>query len=141
MKRLIFPLLLLPIALMAFVSRIHHSFDTIVEVRSGEWPINLERYPDKAGMVYGLIFRDEQVLNGNVLDTLSFPNLEQLRYFEKGLTALKSGNNGDVARFSNYSVSRADKKPVIWYVLKDKYGVTSFQQGEADIISKTIRGL
>src|ERR1700760_4830920 len=118
MKKLIFPLLLLPIAFMAFVSHAHHSFDTIVEVRSGEWPISLERYPDKTGMVYGIIFRDEQVMNANVLDTLPFPNLEQLHYFEKGLTALKSGNNGDIARFSTYSIGRADKKPVVWYVLK-----------------------
>jgi hypothetical protein len=111
-----------------------------VEVRSGKWPINLERTTDRPGVSYSLIFRDQSVSNANVLDTLDFPNIEQLRYFGKGLTALKTGNNGDIARFKDYSLTRADKKfEGIWYILKDQYCETSFQQPEADIITKAIK--
>jgi hypothetical protein len=111
-----------------------------VEVRSGKWPINLERTTDRPGVSYSLIFRDQGVMSENVLDTLDFPNIQQLRYFGQGLTALKSGTNGDIARFKDYSITRADKKfEGIWYILKDQYCSTSFQQPEADIITKAIK--
>src|ERR1700743_2437218 len=112
--------------------------ESIVEVRGGVWPISLEKELDRKGFSYSLIFRDQQVLNEEVLDTLAFSNLEQLKYFEKGLTALKTGSNGDIARFKDYSITRADKKfEGIWYILRDKYGLTNFQQPEADLMSKT----
>ena len=111
-----------------------------VEVRSGKWPINLERTTDRPGVSYSLIFRDQGVMSENVLDTLDFPNIQQLRYFGQGLTALKSGSNGDIARFKDYSITRADKKfEGTWYILKDQYCSTSFQQPEADIITTAIK--
>jgi len=76
------------------------------------------------------------------MDTLSFSNLQQLRYFEKALTTLKSGNNGDIAKFKDYSLKRADKKyEGIWYILRHQWGSTDFRQPEADIMIKTIRSL
>jgi hypothetical protein len=76
-----------------------------------------------------------------VLDTLDFPNIEQLRYFGKGLVALKGGSSGDIARFKDYSLTRADKRfeGGVWYILKCEYGETSFQQPEADVINKAIK--
>jgi hypothetical protein len=79
-------------------------------------------------------------MNGEVLDTLVFEDRVQLQYFDKALTALKKGNNGDIAEFKTYSVKRSDKKGKdVWYILRDKYGLTDFQQTDADIISKAIK--
>lgn len=75
-----------------------------------------------------------------VLDTLDFSDIGQLRYFDEGLAALKKGNNGDVARYKDYSITRADKKYYgTYYILRADYGQTSFQQSEADLISSTIK--
>jgi len=79
-------------------------------------------------------------MNGVLLDTLDFADIEQLRYFGKGLTALKKGNNGDVARFKDYTITRADKKyDGVWYIVRPQYGSTSFKQPEADIINAAIK--
>jgi hypothetical protein len=141
MKKLILCALLLPFAGKAGLNSARFS-ENLVEVRSGTWPINLERNTDRTGISYSLIFRDQQVMNGEVLDTLVFSNLEQLKYFEKALSALKTGHNGDIARFKDYTLKRADKKyEGVWYILQPKWGTTDFQQPEADIMSKTIKGL
>lgn len=111
-----------------------------VEVRGGVWPINLERTTDRPGVNFSLIFRDQETMNGVLLDTLDFADIEQLRYFGKGLTALKKGNNGDVARFKDYTITRADKKyDGVWYIVRPQYGSTSFKQPEADIINAAIK--
>jgi hypothetical protein len=112
-----------------------------VEVRGGVWPIDLERTADRPGVSFSLIFRDQSVMNEHVLDTLDFPNMEQLRYFGKGLSVLKGGSSGDIARFKDYSITRADKRfdGGVWYILKCQYGETSFQQPEADVIDKAIK--
>jgi hypothetical protein len=81
-------------------------------------------------------------MNAEVLDTLEFANLEQLKYLDKALAVLKAGHNGDIAKFKDFTLRRADKKfEGIWYILQPKYGTTDFQQPEADILTKTIRGL
>jgi hypothetical protein len=105
------------------------------------WPIGLERTTDRPGVSYSLIFRDQSSMRETVLDTLDFPSIEQLRYFGKGLVALKGGSSGDIARFKDYSLTRADKRLEggVWYILKCQYGETSFQQPEADIINKAIK--
>lgn len=141
MKKLILSLLLLPFAGKAGLET-HSPSENLAEVRAGQWPINLERNTDRSGTTYSLIFRDQQVMNGEVLDTLDFSNLEQLKYFEKALSTLKSGHNGDIAKFKDYSIKRADKKfEGIWYILQIKWGLTDFQQPEADIMTKAIREL
>jgi hypothetical protein len=111
-----------------------------VEIRGGAWPIDLERTTDRPGVSYSLIFRDQEEMQANVLDTLDFADAQQLRYFGKGLTALQHGNNGDIARFKDYTLTRADKKfDGVWYILRPQYGTTSFRQAEADLINKTIQ--
>jgi hypothetical protein len=111
-----------------------------VEIRGGAWPINLERTKDRPGVSFSLIFRDESEMQATVLDTLDFADAEQLRYFGKGLTVLQHGNNGDIARFKDYTLTRADKKVGgVFYILRPQYGTTSFQQPEADVIKKTIQ--
>lgn len=132
MKKLILSALLLPLAQFTTNS---------VEVRGGEWPINLEKYADRTGTTFSLIFRDQQVTQAELLDTLEFADAGQLRYFGKGLAALKAGTNGDIAKFKDYSIKRADRKDGtgVWYILRCEYGITSFQQPEVDIINKTIK--
>jgi hypothetical protein len=112
-----------------------------VEIRGGAWPIDLERTTDRPGVGYSLIFRDQEEMQATVLDTLDFADAQQLRYFGKGLTALQHGTNGDIARFKDYTLTRADKKfDGVWYILRPQYGSTSFKQPEADLINKTIQG-
>ncbi|HEY4198860.1 MAG TPA: hypothetical protein VGM63_25145 [Mucilaginibacter sp.] len=142
MKKLILCVFLLPSAGRSGFNNANSSSENLVEVRSGAWPINLERNTERSGTSYSLIFRDQQVMNAQVSDTLEFANLEQLKYLEKALTTLKTGHNGDIAKFKDFTLKRADRKfEGIWYILQPKYGTTDFQQPEADILTKTIRGL
>ena len=143
MKKLFLSVLFVPFAGMAGLQRIPSLSTThLAEVRSGQWPMDLERDVERRDTFYSLIFRDQQVEDVVVMDTLEFPNLQQLRYLGQALTALKGGHNGDIAKFSNYTIKRADKKfDGVWYMLRDKYGLTDFQQPEADIMCKTIKGL
>ena len=115
--------------------------ENIIEVRGGAWPINLERNADGVG-TYSLIYRNQEVMSGESLDTLTFPNLQQLKYFAVGLDTLKKGHNGDNLNYKDFTLSRADKKfQGVWYLLRYQFGSTSFQQPEADIMGKTIKGL
>lgn len=143
MKKLFLSVLFIPFADAAGVQRIPSLSTThLAEVRSGEWPMDLERDVDRRDTFYSLIFRDQQVEDWVVMDTLAFPNLQQLKYLGQALTVLKGGHNGDIANFKDYSIKRADKKfDGVWYILRDKYGLTDFQQPEADIMCKTIKGL
>jgi hypothetical protein len=115
----------------------------LADIRTGAWPMNLERDIDRRDTSYSLIFRDQQVRDVVVMDTLVFQNTVQLHYFKQALDVLKKGNNGDIANFKDYTLKRADKRfdGGIWYMLKIKFGVTDFQQPEADIMCKTIAGL
>jgi len=147
MKKLFLSVFFLPFAGSAGLQHIPSSTTThLAEVRSGQWPMDLERDVDiinsRRDTTYSLIFRDQHVEEVVVMDTLAFPNLQQLKYLGQALTVLKSGHNGDIANFKDYSIKRADKKfDGVWYILKDKYGLTDFQQPEADIMCKTIKGL
>ena len=141
MKTIFFCLLGIAMAGIGWVSRMHPTAGNLVEIRSGEWPIILETTIDRSDTSYSLQFRDVQVLNSVVMDTLPFANPTQLKYFEKALTTLKAGHNGDIAKFKDYSIVRADKKyEGVWYLLKIKWGLTDFKQSEADMLIKTIRG-
>jgi hypothetical protein len=141
-KRLVLCILLMSFATRPNLPGVIDSSTTLVEVRSGIWPINLNRSIENFDTSYFLEFRDEQVLSTVVLDTLPFPDLGQLKYFEKALSTLKNGTNGDIAKFKNYSIKRADKKyEGTWYILRAQWGLTDFQQPEADLMIKTIRSL
>lgn len=138
MKKLLLSTLFLPIA--AWHGTPSSSFTNSVEIRSGEWPMNMEKTVDRSGVTYSLIFRDQQHEQDVILDTLIFPDQRQLNYFGQALTALKAGNNGDIANFKTYTLKRADKKyDGVWYILRAAYGITDFKQPEADLMSKTIK--
>lgn len=139
MKRLFLSALILPVV-AGIYSWTAVRPPASVEVRSGQWPIHLERTTDRPGVSFSLIFRDQSETIANVLDTLDFADIGQLRYFDAGLGALKKGNNGDCAHFKDYTITRADKKfDGIYYILRADYGQTVFRQGEADIMSKAIK--
>ncbi|MFT3936752.1 MAG: hypothetical protein QM726_24215 [Chitinophagaceae bacterium] len=141
MKKLIFCLLAIPFA-GGNGFNLSTTNTKAVEIRAGDWPIILERSIDRTDTSYSLQFRDMQVLTSPVLDTLSFPDLSQLKYFEKALTVLKTGNVGDQAKFKNYSITRASKKTEPGsYILRLKWTLTDFKQPEADLMMKTIREL
>jgi len=141
MKKLILSALMLPFA-GGFSPRHPAAGANLVEIRSGEWPMNLEKESDGSGVSYALIFRDQEYTTVVILDTLPFPNLEQLKYFGKALSTLKAGNNGDIAQFKDYSIKRADKRfESTRYILRIKWGIVDFQQPEADIMINAIKGL
>jgi hypothetical protein len=143
MKKILLCALMFPCAAMH--TGPNHEFPSstnLVEVRSGTWPINMERDIEYRDTSYSLIFRNQEIMTDVVLDTLEFGNLTQLRYFEKALTALKSGGNGDIAKFKDYSIKRTDNKlQPTSYLLRLKWSSTEFKQPEADLMRKTVRGL
>lgn len=143
MNRLLLKTIFFPLAGLTFLPLGSSSSTTnLADVRTGQWPMNLERDVDRRDTSYSLIFRDQQVENAVVMDTLVFPDLHQLRYLGQALTVLKNGHNGDIANFKDYTLKRADKKfDGVWYILRDKFGLADFQQPEADIMCKTIKGL
>jgi hypothetical protein len=142
MKRLILSALFLPFAGKPGLNPVHSNSTNLVEIRSGDWPMNLERTIEKSDTSYSLLFRDQQVVTGVVMDTLPFPDLVQLKYFEEALSTLKTGNNGDIAKFKDYSIKRAEvKREPVWYILRIKWGLTNFQQPESDIMIRTIKNL
>jgi len=141
MKRLLLSILIFPVAGIVSVYRSSPT-ENLVEIRSGEWPMNLQRDVSRRGTSYSLIFRDQQVESTVVLDTLVFSDLGQLKYFGQALSTLKVGHNGDIANFKGYSLKRADKKfDGVWYMLRTKFCLTDFRQPEADLMNKTINGL
>lgn len=137
MKKLLF--FFFPLTILSWLP-MDPSATNLADVRTGEWPMYLERDIDRRDTSYSLIFRDQQVENGVVMDTLEFENLGQLRYLGQALNVLRKGNNGDIANFKDYSIKRADKRydGGVWYILRIKFGLTDFQQPEADIMCKTI---
>ena len=143
MKKIVLIFLIIPFAGFTGLKLIYPSTSNLLEVRTDPWPINLQRIIDRRDTSFALEFRDQQVVSGVVLDTLPFKNLEQLRYLEQGLSALKKGHNGDIATYQDYSIKRTEviKKDSIWYMLRGAGGLTNFQQPEADKLISFIRGL
>lgn len=147
MKKLLVLLFFVPFLSKAQFTLTNTSTISLVELRNGTWPIELQRAVKNNDTCYILSFRDQQVTDDVNMVTLRFGNLEQLRYFMKGLTALKSGTNGDQANYKDYSLKRMDvkkdiKKTEIWYKVECNSGpVTNFQQIEADKMVATIKTL
>jgi hypothetical protein len=142
MKKLILSLIIMPFAGRAGFNSQHVHSAVLLEVRSGDWPICLEKTSADQHTSYFLQFRDQHVLTGMLLDTLPFADLVQLKYFEKALSVLKNGTDGDIAKFKDYSVKRSEsKKDGRWYILRYQWGLTNFQQHEADTLINTIRKL
>ena len=149
MKKFLVLFLFVPFLSKAQFTLTNTSTISLVEMRNGNWPIELQRVVKNNDTCYILSFRDQQVTDDVNMVTLKFGNLEQLRYFMKGLTALRSGTNGDQANYKDYSLKRMDvkkasdpKKTEIWYKVECNNGpVTNFQQLEADKVVATIKTL
>lgn len=116
---------------------------SLCEMRTGTWPADLQRIVKESDTIYVLSFRDQQVTSEVNMSTLRFGNLGQLKYFQKGLLALKNGFNGDEARFKEYKLKRTDvKKEGIVYILTLEDGpVINFKQAEADKLVAAIKVL
>jgi hypothetical protein len=118
-----------------------------MEPRTGKWPLDLQRVIKESDTCYVLAFRDQQESEEVNMSTLKFGNLSQLKYFQKGLSALKDGSTGTTAKFKEYSIKRMDvkklgEKGTVWYILTCNDGTTTnFQQPEADRMVAAIRSL
>ena len=133
MKNLLLFILLSPLAMKAQFKIVNSATINIVDVRQGTWPISLQRITKPSDTCYVLQFRTQEYNNSVIIKTLRFRDIGQLRYFQQGLAALKSGNNGDVAEFKDYTIKRVDVyKEGISYILTCDGGLTNFQQTEAD---------
>lgn len=149
MKKLILLSLFIPFFAKAQFTIVNTSTTTLADLRSGTWPLDLNRIIKESDTCYELEFRDQQYSNSVNMSSLRFPNLQQLRYFQKGLSALKNGSTGDIARFKDYTIKRSDvkkdgdaKKDGVWYILTCADGsLTDFQQPEADKIVAAIKSL
>jgi hypothetical protein len=142
MKKIILSFTLIPLAGNAGLHSFLPSSTVLVQARSGEWPISLEKTNEIPKAPYFLKFRDEQVLAGIMLDTLPFSSLAQLKYFEQALSVLKKGSNGDIAKFKDYSIKRTDSRTDgRWYILRYQWGLTNFQQPAADSLINGIKRL
>lgn len=133
MKNLLLIILFSPLAMKAQFKIINSATINIADVRQGTWPISLQRITKQSDTCYVLQFRTQEYNNSVIIKTLKFRDLGQLKYFQQGLSALKSGNNGDVAEFKDYTIKRVDVyKEGTSYILTCDGGLTNFQQPEAD---------
>jgi hypothetical protein len=133
MKNLLLLILFSPLAMKAQFKIINSATINIADVRQGTWPISLQRITKQSDTCYVLQFRTQEYNNSVIIKTLKFRDLGQLKYFQQGLSALKSGNNGDVAEFKDYTIKRVDVyKEGTSYILTCDGGLTNFQQLEAD---------
>jgi hypothetical protein len=133
MKHFLLLILLSPLFMKAQFKIVNSATTNLLDVRQGTWPISLQRITKPNDTCYVLQFRTQEYTNSVIIKTLRFCNLEQLKYFQKGLAALKSGSTGDVAEFKEYTIKRVDMyKEGIWYILTCDGGLTNFQQPEAD---------
>ncbi|HLK30046.1 MAG TPA: hypothetical protein VKT28_15805 [Puia sp.] len=140
MKKLVLIALFMPFIAKAQFKIVNTATINLLELRQGTWPITLQRVTKESDTTYVLLFRNEQFLDDVVMTTFRFKDMEQLKYFQKGLTALKGGSTGDVAKYKDYTIKRVDlKKEGAWYVLNCNDGsITNFQQSEADKIIAAI---
>ncbi|HEY4965051.1 MAG TPA: hypothetical protein VII28_01570 [Puia sp.] len=133
MKNLLLLILFSPLAMKAQFKIINSATINIADVRQGTWPISLQRVTKQSDTCYVLQFRTQEYNNSVIIKTLKFRDLGQLKYFQQGLTALKTGSNGDVAEFKDYTIKRVDVyKEGTSYILTCDGGLTNFQQPEAD---------
>jgi hypothetical protein len=142
MKKLMLIFLCLPFLGKAQFRIVNTATINLLELRTDTWPINLQRVTTPTDTTYVLNFRTQEYTNAVIMKTLAFHSLEQLRYFQKALSALKSGSNGDVAEFKDYTIKRVDvKQEGIWYTLNYDGALTNFKQDEADRMIAAIKSL
>ncbi|MHA4809735.1 hypothetical protein ACX0G9_16595 [Flavitalea flava] len=143
MKKLIFLSLFIPCLAKAQFTITNTSTINLVELRTGIWPVTLQRIVKESDTIYMLEFRDLQYTKEVNMTTIKFGDLRQLKYFQKGLSALKNGSTGDAAKFKEFTIKRMDvKKEGVWYLLTSGEGEsTNFLQPEADKLISAIKGL
>lgn len=143
MKKLVLLSLFIPFFAKAQFTIVNTSTTSLVELRSGTWPLDLQRVIKESDTFYVLQFRDQQYTNDVNMSTLRFGDLKQLKFFQKGLSALKTGSTGDIAKFKDYAIKRIDlKKEGVCYILTCGEGaLINFQQLEADKMITAIKGL
>ncbi len=151
MKKIIFlSLLAIPFISKAQFTITNSSTLSLLQVRDGDWPVELQRVIKETDTSYVLEFRDQQYSNVVNMTDLRFGNLEQVRYFMKALAELKKGGTGETANFKGYTLKRYDvkgngggpkaKAAGIWYTLTLSEGeITNFQQTDADRMIAAIR--
>jgi hypothetical protein len=133
MKKFLVLILFSPLAMKAQFKIVNSATTSVVDVRQGTWPISLLRITKQSDTCYVLQFRTQEFNNSVIIKTLKFCDVKQLKYFQQGLSALKAGNNGDVAEFKDYTIKRVDiYKEATSYILTCDGGLTNFQQPEAD---------
>ena len=147
MKKLIILSLFIPFFAKAQFIIVNTSTISLIEPRTGTWPLDLQRIIKESDTSYVLAFRDQQETNSVNMSTLKFTDKQQVRYFGKGLAALRTGSTGDIAKFKDYTIKRMDVKKdtkgsVCWYILTCEDGsITNFQQPEADKMITAIKGI
>jgi hypothetical protein len=151
MKKFFFLSLFFPFIAKAQFTITNSSTTSLLELRAGTWPLNLEKIIKQTDTCYVLEFRDQQYTNVVNMSTLRFGNLKQVKFFQKALSELKTGSTGEIANFKDYTIKRVDvkKDPVtgamgsgVWYTLICGEGeLTNFQQSDADKMIATIKGL
>ncbi len=133
MKKFLILILFAPLAMKAQFKIVNSATTSISDVRQGTWPISLLRVTKQNDTCYVLQFRTQEYNNSVIIKTLKFCDIKQLKYFQQGLIALKTGNNGDVAEFKDYTIKRVDiYKEQTSYILTCDGGLTNFQQPEAE---------
>jgi hypothetical protein len=143
MKKIIWIALLMPFFAKAQFKIVNTATINLLELRQGSWPITLQRVTKESDTSYLLLFRNQQITDDVIMTTFKFRDMEQLKYFQQGLSALKKGSNGDMAKYKDYTIKRVDiKREGTWYVLNcNEAGVTNFQQPEADRLISAIISL
>lgn len=143
MKKLMLISLFIPFAAKSQFRIVNTATINLLELRAGTWPITLQRITKESDTTYVLFFRDQKFLDDVIMTTFRFRDMEQLKFFQKGLSALKNGSNGDEAKYKDYTIRRVDvKKEGTWYVLNCNEGsITNFQQPEADKLIAAIISL
>ncbi|HLX67657.1 MAG TPA: hypothetical protein VKR41_11700 [Puia sp.] len=142
-KIILLSLFVVPFIVKAQFTITNSSTTSLLQVRDGQWPMELQRIIKETDTCYVLEFRDQQYSNVVNMSTLRFGNMQQVRYFMQGLAALKKGNTGDIAKFKDYTIKRIDVKGTgIWYTLSCGEGeLTNFQQSDADKMISAIKTL
>lgn len=151
MKKILFlSLLAMPFISKAQFTITNSSTLSLLQVRDGDWPVELQRVIKETDTCYVLEFRDQQYSNVVNMTDLRFGNLVQLKYFMKALAELKKGGTGETANFKGYTLKRIDvkgngtgtKAAGVWYTLTLGEGeLTNFQQADADRMIAAIRPL
>jgi len=149
MKKLIILSLFIPAFASAQFVLTNTSTVSLMDPRTGKWPLDLQRVVKDSDTSYLLAFRDQQETEEVNMSTLKFGDLAQLRYFMQALTALKNNSTGTTAKFKDYFIKRMDVrkegekgKGTIWYTLQCSDGTTTnFDQPEADKMVAAIKTL